>query len=160
MKRFILFSLLALLFVSCNSLKRLEKLAVKHGEEITDTISIDTVLSLPGISFDTSYIKEISISETKADTTLIHLEDGTKIILIDQVIKSHNHAQLEKITIKRTAVIFREEKELHIMKNRAYKRISVTPPDKVDVFLANFKWFALSVLGFLGIILFVKKTFF
>ena len=61
--------------------------------------------------------------------------------------------------IKRTALIFREDKELHLKKNRTYKRIEVTPPDKVDVFLANFKRFALSVLGVFGIMLFVRKFF-
>jgi len=88
----------------------------------------------------------------------IILEDGTEINIIDQF-TSHDHGAIQQIKLKRTALIFREDKELHLKKNRTYKRIEVTPPDKMDVFLANFKWFALSVLGFLGIAFFIRRFF-
>lgn len=159
MNRILIIFLMPLAFLSCNSLKRLDKLAVKHGKEITETIRIDTVLKIPGISFDASYFKKYAISELhgQSDTTRFILRDGTKLLLVDQYSTENRSGIPEKIGIKRKAFVYRNDKEVHILKSKQYKRISIAPPDKLDVFLSNMKWISISLLSIAMVVWFVRK---
>lgn len=157
MRRILLFTFLIFALTSCNSLKRLDRLAIKYGQEITDTITLDTIIRVPGVSFNASYFKKYTIKDLNGlrDTIQINLQDGTKIVLVDQY--AAEKAFPEQISVKRQAFVIREEQEIHLVKRKNYKRIVVNPPDKMDVLLANLKWISLSIFSILMIVWFVRK---
>ncbi len=157
---YILLMLLFFFFLSgCNSTKRIQKLAHKHGEEISKTITLDTSIIISVLQYDTTIEKKIikdTISFVYIDTNNIVLSDGTEIQIIDSLYFDHDI--LPRYLSRKTGIIInRSEKEIPIKFTNKYKQIVIKPPDKIDIILRDIKWIALSVLSFAAIIIGVKK---
>ncbi|NPD47500.1 hypothetical protein [Lentimicrobium sp. S6] len=162
MKKLLLVLFISLLIISCSPQKRLQRLAEKHGELITDTIPLDTSVIIPALHFDSLIEKEIANQNNDSsllfvDTLILILEDGTQINQVDTFEIISGEKKPQKLKRKTRYQIDRIEQVIPFKAKIPYQKYEIKPPDKIDMLLANFKWFALSVLGVVVIVLVIRK---
>ena len=146
---------------SCSPQKRIQRLADRHGVETKLEVTLDTIIDIDSLRFDTLISKELSFDTSRViiDTTRLLLEDGTELVIIDQYISNERAAQPGKIRNKKGIVVFRPLKKINIKKKLDIDRIVVNPPDKIDVLLADMKWFVMLLFAFGFIVLVIRKLF-
>lgn len=162
MKKLLLVLFVSLLIISCSPQKRLQRLADEHGELITDTIHLDTSVINPALHFDSIIEKEIANQNNDSsllfvDTLILILEDGTKINQVDTFGIIVGEKGPQKLKRKTRYQIDRATQVIPFKAKIPYQKYEIKPPDKIDMLLVNLKWFALSILGIVAIILFIRK---
>lgn len=141
LKKLILIALAGLFFLSCSPAKRLQRLVRQHPELLaaTDTVSLDTVLTVPPIATDTA---TFVLPLLKPGTYKVKSKDNR---VVATLVKTGDTLQISAEYVGQS---------LSVNLKKSVKKIVVQPPEKDPWYTRLLKKYCvLLMLAFIAVVL-------